>query len=248
MLGERLVHVLQRAPGHLAVHEVVPVLGELVEDRVALVGGQPGALVVDLLDVALGPGRPHHVGRIGHPPVEPFEALGAHAFREHGDAPAVHDPRDRHAAPAVVPRRGPHRPLRRRIERPGHHPRRQARVRGEHLVGADHREPVAERDDDLRVDPGQLPGEHDVLGHRDPTAAVGAVVPVHPEQVEGMRLVGPHARPAPHGGSRAPWRDPRAPGRSAAGSGPSGTVPRHGRRSPGPRPRAGTVRRPCLPG
>ena len=121
------------------------------------------ALVVDLLDVALGAGRPDDVGRVDHPVLEPVEALAAHALGQHGDAAAAHEPRDRDAAAAVVAGRGPDRAVARRVELPGDDPRREAAVGGEHLVRADHREAVAERDDDRRVDAGQLARQHDVV-------------------------------------------------------------------------------------
>ncbi len=51
--------------------------------------------VVDLLDVALRARGANDVGWIGHPPLEPLEALAAHVLREDGDAAAVHDAGDR---------------------------------------------------------------------------------------------------------------------------------------------------------
>ena len=54
----------------------------------------------------------------------------------------------------------------RRVELPGDQAGREAAVGREHLVRADHREAVAERDDDRRVDAGQLVRQHEVLRHR----------------------------------------------------------------------------------
>ena len=104
--------------------------------------------VVDLLDVALGARRSDDVARVGHPLLEPVEALAAHALGEHRDAAAAQQPRDRDAAAAVVAGRRPHGALPGRVELPADEPRRQAAVGGEHLVRPDQREAVAERHDD----------------------------------------------------------------------------------------------------
>jgi hypothetical protein len=60
-------------------------------------------------------------------------------------------------------------------------------------VCADHREPVAEGHNDARVDAGERLREHDVCGYRREAAASVVVVPVDPEQVQGVRVVRPHA-------------------------------------------------------
>ena len=52
-------------------------------------------------------------------------------------------------------------------------------------MGGDHREAVAEHDDDRALDAGQRRRQHDVVGHVDP-AAGEVVVPVHPPQVAGV--------------------------------------------------------------
>ena len=170
---------------------MVPELGELVEDHVLGVGLELVAAVVDLLDVALGAGRADDVLRVGDPLLEPVEALGAHPLGQHGDAAAAHQPRDRHAAAAVVAGRGPDGAVAGRVELAGDEPRREAPVGGEHLVRADHREAVAERDDDRRLDAGQLARQHDVLRHGCPAGAAPVVEPVDAEEVERMGLVGP---------------------------------------------------------
>ena len=104
------------------------------------VGGQHLAGVVDLLDVALAPRRAHHVGRVGHPAVEPVEALLRHALGQDGHAPAAHDAADGHAAAGVVARARPHGAVHGRVELPRDDAGRQAGVRGQDLVGRDHRE------------------------------------------------------------------------------------------------------------
>ena len=63
-------------------------------------------------------------------------------------ASTAQDPRDRHAAATVVAGRRPDRALGRRVELAGDEPRHEAGVRREDLVGRDHREAVAEGDDD----------------------------------------------------------------------------------------------------
>ena len=75
----------------------------------------------------------------------------------------------------------------------GEDPRNQAGVGGQDLVGADHREPVAERHDDRRRHAGQLRWEHHVFRYIR-KAAVQVVVPVHPEQVQGIGGVAVDAR------------------------------------------------------
>ena len=140
------------------------------------VGSSASALhgVVDLLDVALrADGLDDVLGRVLAPPVEPVEALLAHPLGQDGHAAAGHQPADGDAAAGVVAGARPDRPVTGRVELPGDHPRRQAGVRGEHLVRGDHREAVAEDDDDRAVDAGQRRRQHDVIGHVDPVAVRG---------------------------------------------------------------------------
>ena len=178
--------MFERAAGDLVVPEVVAELAELVEHDVAGVAGQLVAGVVDLLDVGLGARRADDVvGRVLAPPVEPVEALLAHPFGKDGDAAAGHDPADGDAATGVVAGRGPDRAVAGRVELAGDDPRREAGVRGQHLVRGDHREAIAEHDDDRALDARQRRWQDDVLGHVDPTAGE-VVVPVDPPQVAGV--------------------------------------------------------------
>ena len=55
----------------------------------------------------------------------------------------------------------------------------------------DHRERVAERDDDLGLDARQLGRQHEMLGNRNRAGAARVVEPVHPEQVQRVGFVGP---------------------------------------------------------
>ena len=185
-----LEDALQRAAGAQVVDQIIGEFVELVEDHVALLARQLVALVVDLLDVALGTRRAHDVGRVADPVLEPAEALGAHALGQHRDAVATEDARDRDTAPAVVAGRRPDRAVTGRVVLPGDDARRQTAVRRQHLVRGDHRETVAERHDDLGLDAGQRLGQHQVVGHRDARAPVGAVVPGDAEQVARFRRVG----------------------------------------------------------
>ena len=121
---------------------------------------------------------------------EPVEPLPAHALRQHGDAAAAQDLRDGDAAAAVVARRGPHRPLPRRVEAPRHQARRQAGVGGQHLVRADHREQRAERHDDARLHAGQRLRQLDVHGRGDLGRALQVVEPVHAIEIERVGIVG----------------------------------------------------------
>ncbi len=186
LLTDRFEDVAQRTPGHPVVPEVVAELGELVEHEVARIEGELVAGVVDLLDVRLGAvGADDVLGGVGAPLVEPVEALLAHALGEDGDAAAGRDPADGDATAGVVPGRRPDGAVVGRVELAGDDPRRQARVGGEHLVGGDHREAVAEHDDDRALDAGEARRQHDVIGHVDPVAGE-VVVPVDPPQVAGV--------------------------------------------------------------
>ena len=97
---------------------------------------------------------------------------------------------DRHAAPAVVAGRGPDRAVTRDVERSGQQAGNEAPVCGQHLVGADHREPAAQCHDDPRLHAGERVGQHDVLRDLDQRPAVRAVVPVHPKEIAGVGTVG----------------------------------------------------------
>ena len=191
--SEALAHGLEDVPegpsGDAVVAEVVAELGELVEHEVARIEGEFVAGVVDLLDVRLrAVGADDVLGRVRAPPVEPVEALLTHPLGQDRHAAARHDPTDRDAAACVVARRGPDRPMVGGVELPGDHARREARVRGEHLVGGDHREPVAEHHDDRALDAGQARGQHDVVGDLDPVAGE-VIVPVDAPQVAGVRAL-----------------------------------------------------------
>ena len=151
------------------------------------------AFVVDLFDVALGAGRSDDVRAVGDPALEPVEALAAHAGRKHGDAVAVEQPGDRHTAAAVVARGWPDRAVTRRVEAAGDDARHQTTIGREHLVRADHRKAIAERDDDLRLHARERLRQHEISGHRYAPRARLIVEPVHTPQIRRQRLVGTHA-------------------------------------------------------
>ena len=128
--------LLDDRPGHLVVPDGVAELLELVEDhhRVAALGPQLPALVVDLLDVGLAAGGGDDL--VGADLAQPLEALAAHALgqdrhRRAGEQRAVVG-----AATAVVAGRRPDRLLARRVEVARHQPRHQAAVGRAHLVRA----------------------------------------------------------------------------------------------------------------
>ncbi len=202
--GHRVEHGRQGPTGALVVNQVVTELRELVEDHVAGFGGQLGALVVDLLDVALGARRPDDVLGLGDPFLEPGEPLPAHPLGQDGHPAAAHQPGDRHPAAAVVPGRGPDGPVPGRVEPAGDDAGHQARVGGQHLVRPDHREQVAQDHDDARGHAGELTGQDHVHRRAGLADAITVVVPVHPEQVPRVRLVRLHPgqRVAELGGQR----------------------------------------------
>ena len=180
----------ERRSGDGVVTEVIRELRELVDDLDLGILLQFVAGVVDLLDVRLGTRRADDVvGRVEGPLFEPVEPGLAHTLGEHGHAAAIHDARDGDAPSGVVARGGPHGSMSRRVEPSGDEPRNEARVRGQHLVGPDHRESVADRQQDAGLDAGHLRREFDVVGHLVGTAAIESTEPVHPEQVAGVGFV-----------------------------------------------------------
>jgi hypothetical protein len=98
------------------------------------------------------------------------------------------------------------------VEGTRHDLRSQTGVGGEHLVGADHRKAVAERDEDGGVDPRQFTGEHQMVGYLDPTLPGVVVEPVDPPEVAGVGIV--RADP---GGDVGRDRWGRRVGRTSAG-------------------------------
>src|SRR3981081_384491 len=92
----------ERASGAMIMDEIVGELGELIEDHVLPITRQLGAFIVDLLDVALGPGRADDVGRLGNPLLQPVEALAAHTGGTHGNTAAAEDAGNRDPAAAVI--------------------------------------------------------------------------------------------------------------------------------------------------
>ena len=78
------------------------------------------------------------------------------------------------------------------VELPAHDPRGGTRVRGLHLVRPDHGKTVSEREDDRRVDAGELARRDQVPRNVHTARAIRAVEPVHPEQVGGVGVVGRH--------------------------------------------------------
>ncbi len=57
-------------------------------------------------------------------------------------------------------------------------------------MGADHRESVAEGDDDARLDAGQLGLQHQVRRDRRESPALAVVVPVNAKQVTALGRIG----------------------------------------------------------
>ena len=187
--AEMGVDRLQGGSGAAVMAEIVGELGKLVEDRVGRIALQLVARVVDFLDVALGARRADDVVGVLDPFAQPVEPLGAHPLGQHRHAAHPHDARDRDPAPAVIASGRPDRLVARRIEAAGDQPRDEAGIGGEHLVRADHREAVAERDGDRRIDPGQRSGQNDMRRHGPDAASCDIVEPVNAEQVGGVGRV-----------------------------------------------------------
>ena len=163
-----------------------------------------GALVVDFLDVALGAGRADDVLGRGSPSCSSqSKRSSAHAGRQHGDAAAAEDARDRDAAAAIIPGRGPHRLVAPGSNCPRDQARHEASVSRQHLVRADHREAAAERQEDARLHAGERLGQLEIGGYGcQPLAAL--------RRCTNAR--GRDCRPRPH---RRRW--PRGPPTTRAG-------------------------------
>ncbi|MNM92147.1 hypothetical protein D3C81_1044690 [compost metagenome] len=174
------------------MRKVVAELRELVQDHGVVFPREQRALVVDLLDVALGTRRPHDVRRVRHPALEPVEAFAAHAFRQYRDAAAAQNSGYRHTAAAVVAGGRPNRTMTARVEAARHQALYQAAVGRQHLMRPNHRKAMANGHDDPGLDPGNFPGQFNVAGDRSQLASKFIVVPMHPPQVGGMHLVGPY--------------------------------------------------------
>ncbi len=152
----RLKHSTQGRACDGAVDDVVSELGKLVENDVVRVLRQPVAGVVDFLDVAFGARRPDDIAWIGHPVLEPGEPLGAHSLRQYGNAMTSKNSRDRNPAAAIVSGRRPNRAVALRVEFTGQQTRHQTAIGRQHLVRADHRKPVAQRDDNFCIHARQI--------------------------------------------------------------------------------------------
>ena len=248
----------ERAPGDELVHEVVRVLGELVEDHVRRVAREPLALVVDLPDVALDAGRPDDVGGIGDPSLEPLEPLAAHPLGQDRDPAAAHDAADRDAARGSSCRSrarprdasvGSNAPETTRAARGTRRPRGPC---GRRSSGTGRR---ARRRSGRRRRSGTL-GRIDVLGNGDGRTSVGAVVPVDAEQVQRVGRVGVDRRERRRGSSAGIRRGLREllerrqgdPGLPEPSERPlvHGVRRAHRRRPPRPS-RPGRTRRPLAP-
>ena len=163
--------------------QIVSELGELIEDDVLVIARELRALVVDFLDVALGPRRADDVGGLADPLRQPLETLTAHARRQNSNAAAAEDAGDGDTAAAVVACGRPDGAMMLRIEQPGHQPRHQTRIGGEDLVRADHREAPAQQYDNGRLHAGQCLRQDDVPRHLDALPAIGGVEPVNPPEI-----------------------------------------------------------------
>src|SRR5271166_852490 len=177
----------------------------LVLNQIGRIAREIGASVVDFLDVALRAGGPDDILGPRHPGAQPVEALLAHALRQHRDAAAIEDARDRDPAAAVIPGRRPNRPVTRRIEPAGHQMRDQTTIGRQHLVRVDHREEAAERHNDRRAHSGQRWREDEVRRGRGKPGAGAVVVPVHAKEIGRVGTIGvdgPQRGPARFGNTR----------------------------------------------
>ena len=178
----------ERSASDLVVADVVGELGELVEDEVSRILGEHVAGVVDLFDVAFRTRGSDDVSWIGNPGIEPLEPFATHVFGEHGDATALHDATDRHSTAGVVASGWPHSTVAGGVELARNNARNETGISSENFMGADHREPVTESDDDLGIDTSELWWKDDVVGNVG-ASALEIVVPVDPEKVASVGRV-----------------------------------------------------------
>ena len=118
------------------------------------------------------------------------EPLAAHAFGQYRHPAAIEDARHRDAAPAVVAGRRPDRAMGEGIELTRDHPRHQAAVGGQDLVGMDHWKGVGGQDHDAGVDSGERRRQLDELGRHAEAALVNRVVPMDAEEIERVGRIG----------------------------------------------------------
>src|SRR5579871_6711641 len=153
-----------RTPGSESnVKEIYDKCAELARDPDTVVLARLfGAFDVDFLDVAFAARRAHDVARLSDPLLQPREALGAHAFGQHGDGAATENARDRHTAAAIIAGRWPYGAVARGIEAAADQPRHKAAISRQHLVRADQRKKAAEHHRDRRRHAGQRRREQDM--------------------------------------------------------------------------------------
>ena len=114
----------------------------------------------------------------------------AHAFGEHGDTAAAEDTRNRDTAATVVSCRWPNRPVSGRVELACYEPWHEATIGGEHLMRPNHWKPVADGNDDLRVDTSQLRREDDMCRYIRQRSSVLGVVPMDAVKICRIWCVG----------------------------------------------------------
>ena len=171
------------------MRDIVAKFGKLVEDDIGWVAPELGTFIIDFLDIALrARGLDDAIG-LENPGAEPLETLFAHALRQHGDAAAIDDARDRDPAAAVIPCRRPNCLVTGRIEPAGHQSGYQTAIGCQHLVRPDHRETAAERHDDRRAHSGQRRREDQIAGGPSKTPARPVVVPMHAEEIGRVRTI-----------------------------------------------------------
>ena len=79
--------------------------------------------------------------------------------------------------------------MRRRVETTGHQPGDEAGVGGEHLVGANHRKAISDRQHDAGLDTGHFRWQFDVVGHLVGATAIEPTKPVDAEEIARVGLV-----------------------------------------------------------
>ena len=168
--------------------DVISELVELIENDVIRIFGERMTGVVNFLDVAFRAGCADDILRFADPTFQPYETFLTHAFGEH--TAAAEDTRNRDTAATVVSCRWPNRPVSGRVELACDEPWHEATIGGKHLMRPNHGKPVADGNDDLRVDTRQLRGEDDMRRYIRQRSSVLGVVPMDAVKICRIWCVG----------------------------------------------------------
>ena len=137
------------------MYQVVGKFRKLVDDDVLWITRELLTFIVDLFNVALCAGCAHNVFGIVDPFFQPAESFPTHAFWQYSNAMTAENAGNRDSAPAVVASRWPDCTMMAGVECTADQSWDQTAVCSQNFVCTNHRESVAQSDDDLCIDTGQ---------------------------------------------------------------------------------------------